>query len=337
MARLKPPSPGVGRLVRILSAVVVLAGIALTVGAGPFIHGVASISWPTIAAAVALTAVATVSAVWRWRTVAAGFGLELSWQGAIAAYYRSQFLNTVLPGGVVGDVHRAHRHGRRAGSLALAARAVATERIAGQLVQLALVAVALCVLGLSSRLHALGWIVAGVGLLVVVAVGVIAAAQRGRRLIRRELGYLGGLFGDSARSIRVVASSVLVVASHATLFIVACIASGVRAPLTELVALALIALTAGALPINIGGWGPREGAAASAFVAVGLGAGAGVAASTTFGVLATIAVLPGAVVLIVSRVAAARDVRRSTTVPPQPVIPSLTQIPSLKEKEEVTA
>ena len=36
---------------------------------------------------------------------------------AVAAYYRSQFLNTTLPGGVLGDVHRGVRHGRDAGDV----------------------------------------------------------------------------------------------------------------------------------------------------------------------------------------------------------------------------
>jgi uncharacterized membrane protein YbhN (UPF0104 family) len=335
MARLRSLSPRVRRLVRIVTGAVVLGGILATVGAGPFIRGVASISWPTVAVAVVLTGVATVSAVWRWRSVAAAFGLELSWTGAIAAYYRSQFLNTVLPGGVVGDVHRAYRHGRRAGSVALAARAVATERIAGQLVQFVLVVVVLSVLGLSSPVHAVGWVVGGVVVLVVIAVGITATAARGRQVLRRELGHLGRLFVDARRSMRIVASSIIVVACHTTVFIVACMASGVRAPAPELITLALIALTAAAVPVNLGGWGPREGAAASAFLAVGLGAGAGVAASTTFGVLTTIAVLPGAAVLIVSRIMAAREVRLVGKSASEPFTLPTNEVQP--RKEEVTA
>ena len=42
---------------------------------------------------------------------------------AVAAYYRSQFLNVTLPGGVVGDVHRAVRHGVDIGDVGLGVRA----------------------------------------------------------------------------------------------------------------------------------------------------------------------------------------------------------------------
>jgi hypothetical protein len=53
-----------------------------------------------------------------------------------------------------------------------------------------------------------------------------------------------------------------------------------------------------AVPLNLGGWGPREGVAAWAFGAAGLGAGAGVATATVYGVLVIAACLPGAVVLL---------------------------------------
>ena len=42
----------------------------------------------------------------------------------------------MLPGGVLGDVHRGVVHGRAAGSTSRALRAVGWERFAGQVVQL---------------------------------------------------------------------------------------------------------------------------------------------------------------------------------------------------------
>ena len=54
---------------------------------------------------------------------------------AVAAYYRSLFLNVTIPGGIVGDVHRGVSHGRDVGDVARALRAVAWDRTAGQAVQ----------------------------------------------------------------------------------------------------------------------------------------------------------------------------------------------------------
>jgi hypothetical protein len=56
-----------------------------------------------------------------------------------------------------------------------------------------------------------------------------------------------------------------------------------------------------ALPLSIGGWGPREGVAAWAFAAAGLTAAAGVTTAVIYGVLALVATLPGAVLLVASR------------------------------------
>ena len=62
--------------------------------------------------------------------------------------------------------------------------------------------------------------------------------------------------------------------------------------------LALLVLLAMALPLNIAGWGPREGVAAWAFGAAGLTAAQGVATAVTYGVLVLVASLPGAGVLV---------------------------------------
>ena len=69
------------------------------------------------------------------------------------------------------------------------------------------------------------------------------------------------------------------------------------APTSELLPLALLVMLVAALP-NVGGWGPREGAAAWAFAAAGLGASLGVATAVVYGVMVLAASLPGAVVLV---------------------------------------
>jgi hypothetical protein len=65
-----------------------------------------------------------------------------------------------------------------------------------------------------------------------------------------------------------------------------------------LLPLALLVLVAMGVPANVAGWGPREGTAAWAFGAAGLGADQGVAIAVSYGVLALVASLPGAAVLV---------------------------------------
>jgi hypothetical protein len=60
-------------------------------------------------------------------------------------------------------------------------------------------------------------------------------------------------------------------------------------------------LVVAGVPLNLAGWGPREGMAAWAFAAAGLGAGAGVATAVAYGAIVLVANLPGAVVLVTAR------------------------------------
>ncbi len=311
MAVVIPPWARV--LLRVGLGLAVVGATVAVVGGRPFLRGVAAVSPPAILAALILTGVATAAASWRWSVVSRRLGVPLRRRDAVAAYYRSQFLNTVLPGGVLGDVHRAYRHGRSAGAVGRAARAVATERAAGQVVQLVLVAAVLAALGLTAALPGMAWIVAACAALAGAAVAIAVATRRGRVLLRRELEILRSVLGAPRAALAVVASSVVVVAAHATTFVVACLAAGIVATPRDLVGLALVALTAAALPLNVGGWGPREAASASAFAVAGLGAGPGVAASTAFGVLTMIAVAPGLAVLLAERIAAARTAYRPRT------------------------
>ncbi len=94
-------------------------------------------------------------------------------------------------------------------------------------------------------------------------------------------------------------SSVIVLAGHLGMFVVAARVAGSSATVAELLPLAVLALLAMGLPLNVGGWGPREGVTAWAFGAAGLGAGMGLSVAVVYGVLSFVAALPGAVVLVV--------------------------------------
>jgi hypothetical protein len=96
----------------------------------------------------------------------------------------------------------------------------------------------------------------------------------------------------------IVVASTLAVAGHVLTFLIAARVAGSTASLTQLLPLALVVLVAMGLPLNVAGWGPREGAAAWVFGAAGLGAGEGVAVAVAYGVLVLVASLPGALVLL---------------------------------------
>ncbi len=142
---------------------------------------------------------------------------------------------------------------------------------------------------------------------------VLRFAARGRpRLVRTMAADLRA--GPLARHAwpGVVLASVLVVTGHVATFVIAARAVGSTTSISHLVPLAMLVLMAMAVPLNIGGWGPREGVAAWAFAAAGLGADRGVAAATVYGVLVFAACLPGAAVLVVGAL------RRRAMITPEP-------------------
>jgi uncharacterized membrane protein YbhN (UPF0104 family) len=290
------------RWARLLIGVAILAVLVWRVGTGPFLDGLRTVNWWTLAAAVGIAGITTLCCAWRWSLVAHGLGVDVPLRQGIAAYYRSQFLNTTLPGGVLGDVHRGVRHGRDVGDVGRGLRAVGWERSAGQIVQIVLTVIVLLVM--ASPVQSSMPMIAAV--LVAVAVGAVLVARvlpragesRWARGIRTAAADIrGGLLAGRAWP-GIVIASVLVVAGHTTTFLIAARTAGSTASLGQLLPLALLILLAMSIPTNIGGWGPREGVAAWAFAAAGLGADLGIATAVVYGVMALVATLPGAVVLI---------------------------------------
>jgi uncharacterized membrane protein YbhN (UPF0104 family) len=233
--------------------------------------------------------------------VARALDVELSLGTAVAAYYRSIFINVTVPGGVVGDVHRGLSHGHDTRKVGLALRAVAWERFAGQVVQIVLTVVVL--LALPSPVHAamplvvLALVVAVVAALLVARLrpGGGSAIARVRDTVVADI--RGALLARHAR-LGVALASALIVVGHALTFVIAAHAAGTSASLARMLPIALLAMMAMTLP-NVAGWGPREGVTAWAFAAAGLGAGQGVTTSVVYGVMAIVAALPGAAVLLV--------------------------------------
>ncbi|WP_425474994.1 lysylphosphatidylglycerol synthase transmembrane domain-containing protein [Fodinibacter luteus] len=297
-----------------LGGALILGVLLAQWGTGAFVAGLRAVDVRALTVAAAVAAVSTACAAWRWRLVARCLHAELSMPSAVAACYRAQFLNVVLPGGVLGDVDRGVRHGRGVDDVGRGLRAVAWERTSGQVV---LVAATLAAL-LMSRPPASSDLV--VTLLVLIATGIgvagVARATRrpglsrrpgpsrrpgaGGRIVRVAVADARALAAPPAL-VGIVAASLVVLAGHVATFALAAHTVGVDVPTGELLPVCLVVLLVAAVPLNLAGWGPREGAAAWVFAAVGTGAAQGLAVAVAYGTLVFAATLPGAVLLLVGR------------------------------------
>jgi glycosyltransferase 2 family protein len=188
---------------------------------------------------------------------------------AVASCYRAQLLNVTLPGGILGDVHRGVLH-----ELPSPVR----DAWPSVLVVLAFLAAAvtLAVRHLAPA-HPRSW------------------AARVRRVVREDV---RGILMVRRAWLGILIASTVALGFHLATYFLAARAVGVTASAATLLPVALLVFLAAGLPVNLAGWGPREGMAAWSFGAVGLGAEQGVATAVAFGAIVLVANLPGAIVLL---------------------------------------
>ncbi|MFI8307266.1 lysylphosphatidylglycerol synthase transmembrane domain-containing protein [Streptomyces sp. NPDC085927] len=323
LARLN--TPAVRTRLGTLAGVAILAVLLWRLGTGVFVDGLRRIDGPSLLVALGIGLVTTVFSAWRWALVARGLRIRLPLLPAVADYYRALFLNAALPGGVLGDVHRAVRHGQSTGDLARGVRSVVLERMAGQFALFAAGTVMLLTLPSPVR-DDLRQTALPAGLAVLGACAVVLALRMNRPRPSRRGRALRSALAEAREGLLsrrngpgVLVSSAVVLAGYLAMFVLAARVAGVGAEVTELLPLAVLALLAMSLPLNVGGWGPREGVAAWAFGAAGLGAGRGLTVAVVYGVLSLAASLPGVVVLVARWYAGLRAGRRTaatTAAPP---------------------
>ncbi|HEY3535560.1 MAG TPA: lysylphosphatidylglycerol synthase domain-containing protein [Pedococcus sp.] len=290
----------------------VLALLVWRLGWGPFVEAVRGVEPSSLVAAAAIAAVTTVCCAWRWSVVARTLGVVVPLSSAVSACYRSQFVNVATPGGVVGDLLRGVGTGRATGDTLLGVRSVVWERFVGQAVQVLLALVALVVLP-SPIPRGVVW-----GVVAVVAGTVVVLARTHSRLVGE-----GRLLLAPAVWPRLAVASTVVVGGHVATFLVATRSAGLTAPTLRVLPVTLLVLVSAGLPLNVAGWGPREGAAAWAFGAAGLGAGLGVSTAVVFGVLAVVSSLPGAALVVWGAMRRRTSGKVGATVPARSTRPPL--------------
>ena len=292
--------------------------LALLAGAHP--------GW--LAAALAALGAQTVLSAWRWRLVAGRLGLTLGPGEALGEYWLAQAVNMALPGGVLGDAARAARSRGPAG-LAVAAQAVVVERLAGQAGLLALLAAGLVGTGVLPggfdpppllALPLLAVLLVTAAVVLVIGAGRLPGAA-GRALRGLRAGWAAAIAAPGARGPQ-AALSLATAACNIAAF--ACAARAVGAGIGPGAALVLVPLVLCAmlLPVAIGGWGLREGAAVALLPLAGLGAAQALAASVAFGVVLLVSVLPGMAGLLAGRQTAPSTPRPETLTDPSSTGPT---------------
>lgn len=246
----------------------------------------ASVIW--LMSSVAALTVITVLMAMRWQIVAHSFDIDISLPRAIAEYYIGQLVNLVLPGGVAGDVTRAVR-ARHGANLTLAAQSVAAERIVGQGVMFLLLGtgllMALIIPGGIAWPAATWMVIAGGVLVLLVTLWLSRRTDKTAKFLRHTINEF-----TQPR----VASLSLIIAALLIFSLYACArATGTDVPPAGWLTLLTLVLSAMLIPVSVGGWGWREGAAAALFPLIDATPSAGIATGIAYGVMMMIAATPG--------------------------------------------
>jgi hypothetical protein len=277
------------RLARIGITLAVLGGVIWLAGPANLALRLGSLNPAWMAMAVAVLVVQIWLSSLRWHLTAQALGTPVARAWALGEYHLSVLANTVLPGGVLGDLARAARARGAMGGLGPAAASVVIERLAGQ-VALGVAAVVGVVwwsmLHVSTTsLPVLGGVLAGLALL---ALGAWSLPSGWRALVVRA--WTGHVVAQLLLSALILGCNLLGVWAAAQ-------AAGV--PLGPGQAMFVIPLTLLSMlvPLTVNGWGLREGVAAVLWPMIGVMAADAVAASIAFGIAALAAALTGLVPL----------------------------------------
>ncbi|WP_181704259.1 lysylphosphatidylglycerol synthase transmembrane domain-containing protein [Chthonobacter albigriseus] len=289
--------------VQLAGGAVLVTGVLWTVGFKAIADAVLGADPVLLGLAVLVVQAQILASAWRWRFTAGRLGLAIPFGTAAAEYYLSSLLNMVLPGGVAGDALRAlrSRGAAAAGRSRAAISAVVLERASGQIAFAVLAVAGILVWAVSLAAPLPRGSVAAVAVvpLALAGVGVAASALRRsgparlRDAIGRFVSDIRAGFG-TGRSLAVQAGlSLAIGASYVGVFALCAAAVGSTLPLPVAAAVIPLVLLSMLLPVTVGGWGLREGAAAVLWPTVGLPAADGAAAAALYGLVAVVGALPG--------------------------------------------
>ncbi|MEM1376578.1 MAG: lysylphosphatidylglycerol synthase transmembrane domain-containing protein [Pseudomonadota bacterium] len=290
-------------LARIAVTVILLTFIWRLVDSAEVMQALREVSWIWFAAAVVTLIAQTIFSAIRWRVTAAEIGSNLALTFAIREYFLSQIINQTVPGAITGDAARAVRS-RHKGGLLNVGKAVAIERLAGQICLFLMLSTGFIVTlntagGLDWPIRVsrplLGIVMFGLGVL---ATLVVLTALRGRS---KRLRWTRPLH-RALLARHVLPSQLLLGAAIAICnvyaFAFAAYSVGLDMSFAETTTLVPLVLFAMLVPLTISGWGLREGAAAFFLPIMGASVSLSVAASVMFGLAHLVSATPGVIVAL---------------------------------------
>lgn len=307
-------------VIRLLVLIGLVALLAFSVDLRRTVSLLADASVAPLLAALLLVQGQIVLSAFRWRFTAQRLGQTMTARRATREYYLATFLNGVLPGGPGGDAVRTVRATRSARMEAASAetpgpavlRAVVLERLAGQVAFFVLAAAGMAfwpsLVGGGLPDGAIAALALPPLFLIAAGAVIVLLSRFGPLGWRRWIVGIGPDIGRAwiSRGAWLVqgALSLAIAGLYIAVFALASLAIGAPLTLAQSLALVPLVLLTMLLPVSIGGFGLREGAAAALWPLAGFSGAEGLAAGLLYGLVSLAGALPGALVLVGPRSAA---------------------------------
>jgi uncharacterized membrane protein YbhN (UPF0104 family) len=317
-------------LVQVLLTLAAFGAIALFWDTRSLLRSLASLGLQSWVLALAICAVQIVLLIVRWREVVRALEFTARLRTLMVGTLTERFVNQILPSTIGGDAARIGQLVADGVNTNAAALSVFFDRCLGILALVVLTAASWpAVVGTADGNE----VTKPIGVVVVVAlVGVLAVAALPRRWRQATIGRLRGtrlwalgalverthqLFRTWVFAGRALGAALAVQASFCALFAVIGVAVAPQSSWLTLAAFAPMIMLVSLIPLSVGGWGVREGAAIVLLAEAGVASQEALAISLLFGIVQLVTgLLCGAAAALLPVVASNSDEDQAENAPP---------------------
>ncbi len=245
---------------------------------------------------ILISGIQYIFSAYRWMYISQHTNLNISFVYSLKFYYISNFLNNILPGGVLGDLYRIYHTSedkKKLLELGKSFQSVVFERISGQIVLFLFFIISLTFYFLFYEKY--------IAFLYLFTLLVFLFFFF-RLLFKKKLkDFLKkNIFGKNFKSIFLgpvfwqhFFYSFLIISSYISIYIITALSLKLEIDYFAFLVFTPLILFSMTIPISIGGWGVRETTALLVSFLLGLSASASVTVSIVYGLLNFICSLPG--------------------------------------------
>jgi len=282
-------------LIKYLISLGLLYLIFINYGAD-FLRLIQVIELKYVAVVIIISILQYIFSAYRWMYISQFTNLEISFSYSLKFYYISNFLNNVLPGGILGDLYRIYHTSedkKKLIELGKSFQSVLFERLSGQIVLFIVFLTSLTFYFLYYGKYT-AFLYLFLFMISIVIISRLILRRKFKNFFKRNI------FGKNFSSIfsgsifwQHFFYSFFVISSYISIYVITALSLKLNIDYFSFLVFTPLILFSMSIPISVGGWGVREVTALLVSFLLGLSASASVTVSIVYGLLNFLCSLPG--------------------------------------------